>query len=51
MRGVQLVAVFEKARDAGEGQVIFSGTKVEVPTYLNAMQVIERGNALSEYER
>ena len=47
----QLVSVFEKARDAGEAQVIFSGTKVEVPTYLNAMQVIERGNTLSEYER
>jgi citrate lyase subunit beta/citryl-CoA lyase len=46
----QLVGVFDKARDAGKGQVIYSGTKVEVPTYLNAMQVIERYEALSKYE-
>ena len=42
--------MFDKARDAGKGQVIYSGTKVEVPTYLNAMQVIERYEALSKYE-
>ncbi len=46
----QLVAAFEKARAAGEGQVIHSGTKVEVPTYLNAKQVIERYEALSAYD-
>jgi citrate lyase subunit beta/citryl-CoA lyase len=45
----QLVSVFEEAREAGEGQVVYSGTKVEVPTYLNAMQIIERYDALSEY--
>ena len=45
-----LAGMFEKARDAGEGQVIYSGTKVEVPTYLNAMQVIERYEDLSKYE-
>ena len=46
----QLVSVFEEAREAGEGQVVYSGTKVEVPTYLNAMQTIERYDALSEYQ-
>ena len=46
----QLVSVFEEARDAGEGQVVYSGTKVEVPTYLNAMQIIERFDALSDYQ-
>ena len=46
----QLVSVFEEAREAGEGQVVHSGTKVEVPTYLNAMQIIERYDALSEYQ-
>ena len=46
----QLVSVFEEAREAGEGQVVHSGTKVEVPTYLNAMQTIERYDALSEYQ-
>lgn len=46
----QLVSVFEEAREAGEGQVVYSGTKVEVPTYLNAMQIIERYDALSEYQ-
>ena len=46
----QLVSVFEEARDAGEGQVVYSGTKVEVPTYLNAMQIIERYDALSDYQ-
>ena len=46
----QLVSVFEEARKAGEGQVVYSGTKVEVPTYLNAMQIIERYDALSQYQ-
>ena len=46
----QLVSVFEEAREVGEGQVVHSGTKVEVPTYLNAMQIIERYDALSEYQ-
>ena len=46
----QLVSVFEAAREAGEGQVVYSGTKVEVPTYLNAMQIIERYDALSDYQ-
>ena len=46
----QLVSVFEEAREAGEGQVVYSGTKVEVPTYLNAMQIIERYDALSDYQ-
>ena len=46
----EMVAAFEKARDSGEGQVIHNGTKVEVPTYLNAKQVIQRHEALSSFE-
>ena len=45
----ELVSVFEKARDDGEGQIVHLGTKVEVPTYLNAKQIIERYQALCRY--
>ena len=47
----EMVAAFERARDSGEGQVVHNGTKVEVPTYLNAKQVIQRHEALSSFER
>ena len=43
----EIVAIFEKAREAGVGQVVHNGTKIELPTYLNARQVIERHKALS----
>ena len=43
----EIVAIFEKAREAGDGQVVHNGTKIELPTYLNARQVIERHKALS----
>ena len=44
---VEIVSVFEKGRGSGEGQVIHKGTKIEVPIYLNAKQIIERFEALS----
>ena len=44
---VEIVSAFEKGRDSGEGQVIHQGTKIEVPIYLNAKQIIERFEALS----
>ena len=44
---VGIVSAFEKGRGSGEGQVIHTGTKIEVPIYLNAKQIIERFEALS----
>ena len=44
---VEIVSAFEKGRGSGEGQVIHHGTKIEVPIYLNAKQIIERFEALS----
>ena len=44
---VEIVSAFEKGRSSGEGQVIHKGTKIEVPIYLNAKQIIERFEALS----
>ena len=44
---VEIVSAFEKGRGLGEGQVIHKGTKIEVPIYLNAKQIIERFEALS----
>jgi len=44
---VEIVFAFEKGRGSGEGQVIHKGTKIEVPIYLNAKQIIERFEALS----
>ena len=44
---VEIVSAFENGRDSGEGQVIHKGTKIEVPIYLNAKQIIERFEALS----
>ena len=43
----EIVSAFENGRDLGEGQVIHKGTKIEVPIYLNAKQLIERFEALS----
>lgn len=48
-KAAEIVSAFENARDLGEGQVIYKGTKIEVPTYLNARQIIERFDALSRY--
>ena len=45
---VEIVSAFEKGRGSGEGQVIYQGTKIEVPIYLNAKQIIERFEALSD---
>jgi len=44
---VEIVSAFEKGRGSGEGQVNHKGTKIEVPIYLNAKQIIERFEALS----
>ena len=44
---VEIVSAFEKGRGSGEGQVIHKGTKIEVPIYLKAKQIIERFEALS----
>ncbi len=44
---VEIVSAFEKGRGSGEGQVTHKGTKIEVPIYLNAKQIIERFEALS----
>ena len=44
---VEIVSAFENGRNSGEGQVIHKGTKIEVPIYLNAKQIIERFEALS----
>jgi len=46
----ELVSAFETARKSGDGQVIFAGTKVEVPTYLNAKQAITRYYDLRKYD-
>ena len=44
---VEIVSAFETGRGSGEGQVVHKGTKIEVPIYLNAKQIIERFEALS----
>ena len=44
---IEIVSAFENGRDSGEGQVLHKGTKIEVPIYLNAKQIIERFEALS----
>ena len=44
---VEIVSAFENGRDSGEGQVIHEGTKIGVPIYLNAKQIIKRFEALS----
>ena len=44
---VEIVSAFEKGRGSGEGQVFHKGTKIEVPIYLNAKQIIERFEALT----
>ena len=43
------VEVFEKARKLGQGQVDFDGVRIEMPTYLNALEVIKRFNELKSF--
>ena len=43
------VKVFEKARKLGQGQVDFDGIRIEMPTYLNALEVIKRFNELKQF--
>ena len=45
---IEIVSAFENGRDSGKGQVIHKGTKIEVPIYLNAKQIIARFEALSD---
>ena len=45
----RFVEVFEKARKLGQGQVDFDGVRIEMPTYLNALEVIKRFNELKSF--
>jgi len=42
------VEVFEKARKFGQGQVDFDGIRIEMLTYLNALEIIKRFNELKK---
>ena len=46
----QMISAFENGRDSGKGQVIFNGTKIEIPSYKNAKQIVERFESLFYYE-
>ena len=43
------VEVFEKARKLGQGQVDFDGVRIEMPTYLNALEIVKRFNELKSF--
>lgn len=47
-RARRLVAAFEAARAAGEERALVDGLWVEVPTYRNALRLIDRGGRLRE---
>ena len=47
-RDPAIVEVFEKARKLGQGQVDFDGIRIEMPTYLNALEIIKRFNELKK---
>ena len=49
-QAAQIVSVFESARAAGKGQVDFGGIRIEVPTYLNSIAIIERYKALQKFD-
>ena len=49
-QAAQIVSVFESARAAGKGQVGFGGIRIEVPTYLNSIAIIERYKALQKFD-
>jgi citrate lyase subunit beta/citryl-CoA lyase len=42
----RVVSGFEQARERGEDRALVDGLWIEVPTYLNALRLIERGRAL-----
>lgn len=46
---IEMISAFENGRHKGEGQVIFNGIKIEIPTYLNAKQIVERFESLMYY--
>ncbi len=45
-RAQAMVAAFESARSRGEDRALFEGLWVEVPTYRNALRLLERARAL-----
>jgi len=45
----RIVSAFEEAREAGLSRVEVDGSIVEVPYYTNAVRLLERASALSEY--
>ena len=49
-QAAQIVSVFESARATGKGQVDFGGIRIEVPTYLNSITIIERYKALQKFD-
>lgn len=50
-RASGLVAAFDAARARGEERALFDGLWVEVPTYRNALRLIERARRLAALER
>jgi len=44
-RALQLIAAFEAGRARGEDRVLFDGQWAEVPTYLNAVRMLDRARA------
>ena len=47
-RATAIVDGFEAARRRGEDRALVDGLWIEVPTYRNALRVIERARRLSE---
>lgn len=45
----RVIAAFETARERGMDRVDVDGNLVEVPSYMNAMRLLTRAEALSEY--
>ena len=50
-KAISHVEVFEKARKLGQGQVDFDGVRIEMPTYLNALETVKRFNELKSFIR
>lgn len=46
----EIVKVFKRAREKGEGQVNFKGIHLEVTSFLNAKQICQRNDALKDFE-
>ena len=48
-KAISHVEVFEKARKLGQGQVDFDGVRIEMPTYLNILEIVKRFNKLKSF--